>query len=295
MCIRDRTRDDGENGVGSLLESSTMEPVRLKIDEFPENTQETPQGSENSTSVVAPRLAQSEPEVENSRGSDAPEVAVKPLAVEPTRVSGSSRSQHVGKDGYSTVLGELKEEPREINDGDSKVSEDLKGGAREVDEAGDGKTQGRGDGGRAETRTEKVAEDTTELAWIEGYDPGHDCYYYHHVPTGESRWHRPDEPYEPYVHSDEEEDGEPSTLDEGGQSKDAQMAVREDRRDQGKHQRGGEKRSSSTRKSGREGGSGDRRKKRGQEEVERGATRATCSSSRRDKSCLLYTSPSPRD
>ena len=103
------TRDDGENGVGSLLESSTMEPVRLKIDEFPENTQETPQGSENSTSVVAPRLAQSEPEVENSRGSDAPEVAVKPLAVEPTRVSGSSRSQHVGKDGYSTVLGELKD------------------------------------------------------------------------------------------------------------------------------------------------------------------------------------------
>ncbi|CAM9351938.1 unnamed protein product [Ectocarpus sp. 12 AP-2014] len=63
------------------------------------------------------------------------------------------------------------------------------------------------------------ADPTTELAWIEGYDPGHDCYYYHHVPTGESRWYKPDEPYEPYVHSDEEDgDGATSSSlrDEGG-------------------------------------------------------------------------------
>ncbi|CBN79052.1 Hypothetical leucine rich repeat protein [Ectocarpus siliculosus] len=63
------------------------------------------------------------------------------------------------------------------------------------------------------------ADPTTELAWIEGYDPGHDCYYYHHVPTGESRWYKPDEPYESYVHSDEE-DGDGGTSyslrDEGG-------------------------------------------------------------------------------
>ncbi|CAM9401414.1 unnamed protein product, partial [Ectocarpus fasciculatus] len=61
---------------------------------------------------------------------------------------------------------------------------------------------GEHDGAETETTP---ADPTTELAWIEGYDPGHDCYYYHHVPTGESRWYKPDEPYEPYVHSDEED------------------------------------------------------------------------------------------
>lgn len=46
----------------------------------------------------------------------------------------------------------------------------------------------------------------TEPEWIEGYDPSHDCYYYHHVATGESSWYKPDAPYEPYVHSDEDDD-----------------------------------------------------------------------------------------
>lgn len=75
---------------------------------------------------------------------------------------------------------------------------------------------GKLDGAENETAP---ADPTTELAWIEGYDPGHDCYYYHHVPTGESRWYKPDEPYEPYVHSDEEDgDGATSSSlrDEGG-------------------------------------------------------------------------------
>ena len=45
-----------------------------------------------------------------------------------------------------------------------------------------------------------------EPAWIQGYDPTHDCYYYYYVPTSESTWHKPDEPYEAYVHSDEDDD-----------------------------------------------------------------------------------------
>lgn len=279
------TRDDGGVNVGSLLESSTAEPIRLSIDESPERTQGILQGSESSLSVVAPRLAQPEPEAgENRHGSDAREVAAKPVAVEPTRASGSSRSQHLGEDGDGTVLGELKEESREVDDVDNAVLEELKEETREIHEAGEGTTQRSGDGGGAHT-TEKATEDTAELAWIEGYDPGHDCYYYHHVPTGESRWYKPDEPYEPYVHSDEEEEeGESSSLDEGGQSKSAQMVVREDRRDEGKPQKEDYKKSSSSRKSTREGGSGDHRKKRGkEEEAESGATRATGSSSRKEK------------
>lgn len=56
-------------------------------------------------------------------------------------------------------------------------------------------------------RDEKAAELVDiEPEWIEGYDPSHDCYYYHHVATGESSWFKPDAPYEPYVHSDEDED-----------------------------------------------------------------------------------------
>ena len=45
-----------------------------------------------------------------------------------------------------------------------------------------------------------------EPAWIQGYDPTHDCYYYYYVPTSESTWHKTDEPYEAYVHSDEDDD-----------------------------------------------------------------------------------------
>lgn len=279
------TRDDGGVTVGSILERSSAEPIRLNIDESPEKTQGILQGSESSFSVVEPRPAQSEPEAEeHRRGSDAPEVAAKPVAVEPTRASGSSRGQHLGEDGDGTILGELKEEPMEVDDGDNTVLEELKEETREVHEAGEGTTQGCGDGGGAHT-TEKAAEDTAELAWIEGYDPGHDCYYYHHVPTGESRWYKPDEPYEPYVHSDEEEeDGKSSTLDEGGQSKNAQMVVHEDRRVERKPQKEDEKTSSSSRKSTREGSSGNHRKERvKEEEAESGATKATGSSSRKEK------------
>lgn len=280
------TQGGRNDSVDRHLDSSTTEPIRVNIGESPEKTQGIPQGSESSLSVVAPRLAHSKPEAEeNRRGSNASKVAAKPLAVGPSKASESSQSQHVGEGGDGAVLEELKEEPRGVDNDDSVVLEELKEETREIDDAGKGKPQGSGDVGGEQTLTEKVAEDTAELAWIEGYDPGHDCYYYHHVPTGESRWYKPDEPYEPYVHSDEEEeDSKPSTLDEGGQSKDAQVVVHEDRRDEGKHQKEDGKKSPSSRKSGREGGSGNRRKKREKEEVESGATRATGSSSRRERS-----------
>ena len=279
------TQRGGKLSVDRHLEGSTTEPIRVNIGESPEKTQGIPQSSEGSISVVAPRLAHSEPEEEeNRRDSNAPKVAAKPLAVGPSKATGSSRSQHVGEGGDDVVLGELKEEPTRVDDGDSVVLEELKEEARKIDNAGEGRTQERGDVGAAQTLTEKVAEDTAELAWIEGYDPGHDCYYYHHVPTGESRWYKPDEPYEPYVHSDEEEVGsKPSTLDDGGQSKDG-VVVHEDLRDEGKHRKEDDKKSISSRKSGREGGSGDRRKKRGKEDVESGASRVKGSSSRREKS-----------
>lgn len=65
--------------------------------------------------------------------------------------------------------------------------------------------------GEGATKSEKCGttnqagcrEVTTELAWVEGYDSTHDCYYYHHVHTGESTWHKPNEPFEPYVHPEE--------------------------------------------------------------------------------------------
>lgn len=65
--------------------------------------------------------------------------------------------------------------------------------------------------GEGATKSEKCSttsqagcpEVTTELAWVEGYDSTHDCYYYHHVHTGESTWHKPNEPFEPYVHPGE--------------------------------------------------------------------------------------------
>ncbi|CAM9882083.1 unnamed protein product [Ectocarpus sp. 4 AP-2014] len=105
----------------------------------------------------------------------------------------------------TTACGEMEENPKE-----------------EANTGGDANTKasnerhGKLDGAENETAP---ADPTTALAWIEGYDPGHDCYYYHHVPTGESRWYKPDEPYEPYVHSDEEDgDGATSSSlrDEGG-------------------------------------------------------------------------------
>ena len=45
-----------------------------------------------------------------------------------------------------------------------------------------------------------------EPAWTQSYDPTHDCYYYYYVPTSESTWHKTDEPYEAYVHSDDDDD-----------------------------------------------------------------------------------------
>lgn len=287
------TRDGGNASVGNVHESSTTEePVCSNIDDSPEKTQEFSQSSESSLPVATTRQAQSEPDAKNSRGSDAPSAAAeKPLAVEPTSASGSNRGQqHVSEDGDSTVLGKLKEEPREVDDGDSTALEELKEEPGTIGEAWGGITQGGGcGGGGAQTRTETAPDDIAELAWIEGYDPGHDCYYYHHVPTGESRWYKPDEPYEPYVHSDEEEeDGARSTLDEGGeQSKDAQTTGHEDRRDEGKNQKEDENKSLSSQRSEREGGSGVRRlAKREKKEitVESGATKKTgSSSSRKDK------------
>lgn len=68
--------------------------------------------------------------------------------------------------------------------------------------------KGTTNGGKCGTTNQAgCREVTTELAWIEGYDSTHDCYYYHHVSTGESTWNKPNEPFEPYVHP-EEHDGD---------------------------------------------------------------------------------------
>lgn len=83
--------------------------------------------------------------------------------------------------------------------------------------------------------TGKDAE--AEPAWIEGYDPAHDCYFYHHVATGESSWYKPEEPYEPYVHSDEEDDDQIASLSQtenegnkGTQSREADQRAERRRR-----------------------------------------------------------------
>lgn len=78
----------------------------------------------------------------------------------------------------------------------------------EIKEAGD--TPPIGDAGTAVTQVNEKANDEADVEpeWIEGYDPSHDCYYYHHVPTGESSWYKPDAAYEPYVHSDEDTQNE---------------------------------------------------------------------------------------
>lgn len=70
-----------------------------------------------------------------------------------------------------------------------------------------GKNDGIGVQGEIQDVSDDVGDEQgeTEPAWIEGYDASHDCYYYHHVATGESSWYRPDAPYEAYVHSDEED------------------------------------------------------------------------------------------
>lgn len=292
------TQDDGESNDGNLLDCSTTEPVRVDIGigDSAEKTQGPPQNSERSLPVAATKPAQSESESDNRCVSEVPEAPVTPSLVKPTRESGAIRNQPVREDGDTTV-----------------VLENLKEETRKIDQAGEGKEgkeQGHSDGDDTKNRTDKPPDNTTELAWVEGYDPGHDCYYYHHVPTGESCWYRPDEPYEPYVHSDEEEeeeDGARSTLIEGGQKKDSQTtgheeyrrdegkhqrkietrsssSRKEQRRDEGKHQRESEHKLSPSRKSDRQGGSGDRRKKREQEKTESGVTTATGSSSRRGKS-----------
>lgn len=107
---------------------------------------------------------------------------------------GSGRSDEAA----TTTCGETEE----------KVKEEANAGGDASTKTSNGcEREGKLDGAENETAP---AAPTTEMAWIEGYDPGHDCYYYHHVPTGESRWYKPDEPYEPYVHSDEE-DGDGAT------------------------------------------------------------------------------------
>ncbi|CAM9306713.1 unnamed protein product, partial [Hapterophycus canaliculatus] len=147
-----------------------------------------------------------------------------------------------------------------------------------------------GSGGAGDTKHEREEDTTTavnptaELEWIEGYDPGHDCYYYHHVPTGESRWFKPDEPYEPYVHSDEENDdlavtssigGERAagtrTVIEADETPDEDCDRRRDRRQKSIHRGNSDERRHRTKRSGKE------------EEWEAEATNARSSSSQKDK------------
>ena len=76
--------------------------------------------------------------------------------------------------------------------------EDLLSGAQAL---GAREEQGVGKGGVGEGRMEEKRSNTTkqarsgvfaEPAWIQGYDPTHDCYYFYHIPTSESTWHKPD-------------------------------------------------------------------------------------------------------
>lgn len=79
---------------------------------------------------------------------------------------------------------------------------DPRGDAVESTDGEEGGGGGGGGGGR-HASLRKTDEPPTQPEWVEGFDPRHDCYYYHHVPTGESTWYKPEAPYEPHVHSDE--------------------------------------------------------------------------------------------
>lgn len=182
---------------------------------------------------------------------------------------------------------------------ESRISELLGEGARCNAVGGnkkDGGQRGEAEGEGEETKegnyktgvqnqAYSTVEDTMEPAWIEGYDPGHDCYYYHHVATGESSWYKPNEPYEEYVHSDEDDyNGELSNLREGDPGEDTPAASKDDRK-RGTMTQGAGEIALSPRGNDNDKGSGNRRKKR-REEAKR-ARKASTRHSPSRKTCIL--------
>ncbi|CAM9912668.1 unnamed protein product, partial [Scytosiphon promiscuus] len=235
------------------------------------------------TVIEAVRSAQARAiDIEADRkGEDPPEAAA----------SGVGAALGSTPDVAQTETGRRRSTTGGGNENASTKSQETETGKQEVaaGESADGKA---GSCGSGDTKRERVEDATTtmkptaELEWIEGYDPGHDCYYYHHVPTGESRWFKPDEPYEPYVHSDEEDDDPMVASPVGNELTAGTRTVTEadaalDEDDDRRRNRNKESRHS--------GNSDEKRHrtKRGwqEEEEERGAetTNARSSSSRRDK------------
>lgn len=189
-------KDDG----GPCETHSTMrQPSRHSIDEgAPARAKDTASGGEQLETTVSAGMEKGTSDVRSKDDT----VVGDDTVVKPPTATGGSGSCMATRDNalrtQHTVDGKNGLEGSNIGNRDEK--------GVEVDAA----RLGRADGDAKHNEhgnKDFIAGEAPEPAWIEGYDAGHDCYYYHHVPTGESSWYRPDEPYQPYVHSDEDEEG----------------------------------------------------------------------------------------
>lgn len=280
--VSDETIIDGAktvNGDGHLGGSSMDDADNVA----PTTTNDDGRNNQNLTvtETASPAEEEQNDDKEGKTEPGIPEAAAPGVGA---ALKTASEEVHIEKDARSSTTGSSQEKTSTKSRGTEKDSGEVAAGGapdRKADSGGDGDTK------RESVENPTTAENpTAELEWIEGYDPGHDCYYYHHIPTGESRWYKPDEPYEPYVHSDEEDGDLVVTALVGDEQTAGTRAVaeadaapgeddgrRRDRRKKSKHSGNGDE------KRNRKGGNGLEE----EDEWEAEATNARSSSSRRDK------------
>lgn len=200
--LDDPTELEGEtSGVpvvgteGALPSKATVEDTGVKADSDPAMEKRSGGDGENEIgegSAAEKESASPKPDSARTRDGDS---------------NNRDGSHDEGSPAYSVAnfQGESRAKTNKPRSGEGETT----GGDANVGVIGEA-TAGEGEeppaGAKSVCGDEAAEQAEIEPEWIEGYDPSHDCYYYHHVATGESSWFRPDAPYEPYVHSDEEED-----------------------------------------------------------------------------------------
>lgn len=254
---------NGSDAVGS----STLDAT----DRVEEIEREDTQDFAASVSTAVPAVRPDTTECEDgNKGEDLPQAAA-------VGVVAKSESAKAATELDQAAAGNTDGKCIAIPGTTARAAEETEGQATTKPVSGD-ETDGEttaieGDGEIAGTGAAAAEPD-----WIEGYDPGHDCYYYHHVPTGESRWYKPDEPYEPYVHSDEDREGEDAPLSSVEDNSQTAAGGPEDEKDQRRRDR---------RRQREDDGSIDRknhrRERTGSGEEERGATSTRSPSAHKSK------------
>lgn len=193
-CDGEIAHDAESNDGGDHVEASTLDAVKRSEKEGGEDTCDV--AASASRALTRQDITIFE---DGSEGDGSPQPAAGAVA-ENGPINPTTKSE-------PTAAGESNGNPSAVSNKAAKAGEET-----EEQEPTKPKAVGETDGDTTAIGPDDAAAAATEPDWIEGYDPGHDCYYYHHVPTGESRWYKPDEPYEPYVHSDEDQEDEEVAL-----------------------------------------------------------------------------------